>query len=115
MPGSPDTSVAKKISPFLISFAITSVFFINFCAWIFRCGCHSLWSGAAAMCNIHAAHGHHCPWCSHGHAGEALIMVLLCAPQLAVALMTRSPGVVETVSVAAAVVALPLGLVKAAR
>ena len=44
---------------------VTSTFFINFCATIFRCGCQSLWSGAAAHCNIHRASGHHCPWCAH--------------------------------------------------
>jgi hypothetical protein len=78
-----------RISPFLISFAVTSLFFINLCDWIFQCGCRSLWAGADIACNIHAAHGHHCPWCSHGHWGHALIMTMICAPQLAVAMLTK--------------------------
>jgi len=78
-----------RFSPFLVSFAITCAFFINFCAWIFQCGCRSLWAGADLACNIHAAHGRHCPWCSHGYAGYAIVMALLCAPQLAVTLFTR--------------------------
>ena len=80
--------LAAKLSPFLISFAVTSTFFINFCNWIFQCGCRSLWSGADRMCNIHAAHGRHCPWCSHGHLGQALVMVLVCTPQLLISLLT---------------------------
>jgi hypothetical protein len=82
-------SLFARISPFLISFAVTCTFFINFCSWIFQCGCRSLWAGAAMACNIHAAHGHHCPWCSHGHLGEAVVMIGMCAPQFAVTMFTR--------------------------
>lgn len=78
-----------RFSPFLISFAVTSIFFINFCNWIFKCGCRSLWAGADVVCNIHATHGHHCPWCSHGSVGHAMIMTLLCAPQLAEVVFTK--------------------------
>lgn len=78
-----------RLSPFLISFAVTCTFFINFCAWIFQCGCRALWAGADAACNIHAQHGRHCPWCSHGQMGYALVMILLCLPQLAVSLHSR--------------------------
>jgi hypothetical protein len=87
-----------KIGPFLISFAVTSTFFINFCAWIFQCGCRSLWAGADIACNIHAQHGRHCPWCSHGYAGEAVIMALMCAPQLAVSVWTRWSWPVRTLA-----------------
>ena len=75
-----------RISPFLVSFTVTCVFFINFCAWIFQCGCRSLWAGADAACNIHTHGAHHCPWCSHGVAGQAIVMIAMCAPQLAVSL-----------------------------
>jgi hypothetical protein len=87
----------RRLSPFLISFAVTSVFFINFCSWIFKCGCRSLWAGADAACNIHAMHSHHCPWCSHGHAGQALVMMLICAPQLAIALAAKWSWPVRTI------------------
>ena len=80
----------RRISPFLISFAVTSVFFLNFCNWIFGCGCRALWAGADALCNIHAQHGRHCPWCSHGYAGYAIEMTLITGPQLAVALATSN-------------------------
>ncbi len=48
------------------------------------------------MCNIHAQHGHHCPWCSYGTGGQALIMALICAPQLAVALFSNWSWPVRT-------------------
>jgi hypothetical protein len=79
----------QRISPFLISFAVTSIFFFNFCNLIFGCGCRALWAGADAACNIHAMHGRHCPWCSHGYAGYAIVMTLITGPQLAIALLTR--------------------------
>jgi len=75
-----------KLSPFAISFTVTSLFFINLCNAIFRCGCRSLWAGADVACNIHAQHGPHCPWCSHGTAGYAIVFVLMLLPQLAVTL-----------------------------
>jgi|SRR5579862_3395381 len=86
-----------KFSPFLISFAVTCIFFINFCAWIFQCGCRSLWAGSDLACNIHAAHGHHCPWCKHGYAGYAVVMALMTAPQLAVTLFSRWNWPVRTI------------------
>lgn len=81
--------MTDRLLPFAISFPATSAFFINFCSWMFECGCRSLWAGAASACNVHAAHGRHCPWCSHGLAGYAIVMTALCAPQLAVSLLTR--------------------------
>ncbi len=72
--------------PFGISFAVTCTFFINLCAWIFQCGCHSLWAGADAACNVHAATGPHCPFCSHGTTGYAAVMILVSAPQLGASL-----------------------------
>ncbi len=105
-----------RISPFLVSFALTSTFFINFCAWIFQCGCRALWAGADVACNIHAQHGKHCPWCSHGHAGQAMIVVLLSVPQLAVSFGTHWSWPVRTLAavalfpMAGLVVALAFGL-----
>jgi hypothetical protein len=77
------------VIPFTVSFTATSVSFINLCAAIFRCGCRALWAGADAACNIHAPRGPHCPWCAHSIAGYTVVMVLLCAPQLAVSLWPR--------------------------
>lgn len=106
-----------QVAPFLISFAVTCAFFINFCNWIFRCGCRSLWAGADIACNIHASHGHHCPWCSTGYAGETIVMFAMCAPQFAVAMFTRSNFAVRTLAalamfpVAGSVMALIFGLI----
>jgi hypothetical protein len=78
-----------RLLPFGISFAATSVFFIDICALLFDCGCRSLWAGADAMCNVHVADGPHCPFCSHGVAGYAVVMFAVSAPQLAVSMWTR--------------------------
>jgi hypothetical protein len=91
----------SRFSPFLISFTLTSLLFINLCNWIFRCGCRSLWAGADVACNIHALHGPHCPWCSHGYAGHAVVMTLICAPQLFVALFAKWSWPVRTLAAAA--------------
>jgi hypothetical protein len=73
---------------------ITSLFFINFCAAIFRCGCVSLWSGADAHCNIHLAHGtaeaaRHCPWCMNGPVASAVPWALIVAVQVAISFWPR--------------------------
>ena len=34
---------------FLVAAAVTSLFFINFCATVFQCGCQSLWGAAAKL------------------------------------------------------------------
>jgi hypothetical protein len=70
------TRGAQKTLIFIASAVFTSVFFINFCALVFRCGCRSLWAGADAMCNIHSESAHHCPWCANnpGFAYAAMIV-----------------------------------------
>lgn len=75
--------------PFAVSFAVTCVFFINVCAWLFDCGCHSLWAGADAMCNIHIPDSRHCPFCSHGIYGYAAVMTAVSVPQFALSVGTR--------------------------
>ena len=55
---------------------VTSLLFINFCALVFRCGCHSLWAGAADMCNIHREGSRHCPWCARNPAYAYAVMVI---------------------------------------
>lgn len=58
---------------FLTAAVVTSIFFINLCATIFQCGCQSVWGDADRFCNIHNAHGRHCPWCSFGNVGHAFV------------------------------------------
>lgn len=33
-------------------------------------------------CNIHMAHGKHCPFCAHGWKGQAVVMIAIIVPQL---------------------------------
>ena len=79
--------IARRRSMALIFAAaatVTSVFFINFCAAIFRCGCASLWSGADAHCNIHMAGSRHCPWCMYGSVASVIPWALIVAAQAAI-------------------------------
>lgn len=80
---------------FGVALTVTSLFFINFCATVFQCGCQSLWGAADKFCNIHAAHAHHgikgCPWCSFGYAGYALVFGLIATAQLLAAFIPRWP------------------------
>ena len=96
---------------------LTSVFFIDFCAAIFACGCASLWAGADAHCNIHLAASRHCPWCAHGRTAAAIPWALIVVVQAAISFWRRplSVGVRLSSAVAAfpvsgAVLALAYGI-----
>lgn len=67
---------------FLISAAITCAFIINLCAAVYGCGCRSWWAGAAEHCNIHTPWIKHCPWCSMGTGGFAMVLAAILALQL---------------------------------
>jgi hypothetical protein len=74
-----------RLLPFAVSFTFTCIFFINICDWIFDCGCRSLWAGADAWCNVHVPESRHCPFCSRGVPGYAVVLTAVSLPQLAVA------------------------------
>ena len=104
----------RGVAVFASAATVTSVFFINFCATIFRCGCSSLWSGAAAHCNIHSAGGHHCPWCAHTSWVPWLLIV---GVQAAIAFWPRALPVgarlavgIAAFPIAGAAIALAYGL-----
>jgi len=83
--------------------AITSVFFINFCATVFQCGCAGLWSAADAHCNIHTAGVPHCPWCAQGRVASVLPYAVILAVQAAISFSRyRMPAGVRLVSSVAA-------------
>lgn len=107
MPNNRRVAVSGAI--FLVALTVTSLFFINFCASVFQCGCQSLWTTADKYCNIHAAHAHHgikgCPWCSFGYAGYALVFGSIAASQLACAFL---PGLSWPVRLAASLAAFPV-------
>jgi len=96
----------SKALIFGASATVTSLFFINFCAAIFRCGCVSLWSGADAHCNIHTAGTHHCPWCAHGQVASAIPWALIVAVQVAISFWPRPMH--TGVRLASAMVAFPV-------
>lgn len=68
-----------------VAVTLTSVFFIDFCSFVYQCGCTHLWAGADAHCNIHHAGTKHCPWCSSGVAGSYSIYAAIVLPQAALA------------------------------
>ncbi len=80
-----------RLAVFLVGATVTSVFFIDFCAWVYQCGCQSLWLAADKHCNSHAVHAGHgakgCPWCSFGYTGYVLVYGTLVAAQAAMALL----------------------------
>ncbi|MBN8733151.1 MAG: hypothetical protein J0L64_21625 [Acidobacteria bacterium] len=90
---------------FLAAATVASVFFINLCGTIFQCGCESLWGAAATHCNIHAAHGRHCPWCAVSVYWQAAIFGTILAAQGLVAFgpWVKSPWI----RLAGAVAAFP--------
>jgi hypothetical protein len=81
----------------LAGLVFTSLFFIDFCNFVFDCGCVSLWSGADIHCNVHQeGSGPHCPICSHGVIGYAITFAAIAGPQFAVArLLKRGPAVLR--------------------
>ena len=102
---------------FAAAATIASLFFINLCGTIFRCGCASLWSGADAHCNIHLAGSRHCPWCMHGPVASAIPWVLIVAAQAAISFWPRPMhaavrllSAVAAFPVTGAVIALTYGL-----
>jgi hypothetical protein len=75
---------------FAVAAIVTSIFFIDFCALVYQCGCRSLWAGADAQCNIHHAGVRHCPWCAIGLAGSVGIWAVIVAAQAGVAFWERN-------------------------
>ena len=61
----------SKVVVLAAALGVTYIFFINWCDFVFNCGCNSLWAGAADHCNVHNANPPHCPWCvEHGRYGS---------------------------------------------
>ena len=104
---------AVKVVTFVVAGTLTSVFFINFCASIFRCGCVSLWNGADARCNVHVHGVHHCPWCSGGLAASMIPYLIILAGQAAVSFWPRPLPWMLRLFAAAAVFPVVGGIVAA--
>lgn len=93
-----------KLGLFSVAAAFTYLFFINWCDWVYGCGCTFLWAGAADHCNIHQPNPPHCPWCVRTDLSGIAFFVTLAA-QAAVA---GWPGALGWVRVVGSFVASPL-------
>ena len=99
--------VLRHAVPFLLLAALVAVLKTPLCGWIFRCGCVTLWGGAAEHCNVHLARTFHCPWCEHPGLGAMGFALLFAGQALAFALVRRHGGSVRA-STLGAVAALPV-------
>lgn len=79
----------KSAAAAAVAVTLTSVFFIDFCNLVYRCGCTHLWAGADAHCNIHHAGARHCPWCAVGTAGSYSIYAAIVLPQILLSFRPR--------------------------
>ena len=85
---------------------LSACFLLDLCNWLFACGCRNWFAGAVAQCNIHQAHGPHCPWCTMGAAGFWSLFGGMVAVQ---ALILLRPGrVTLPPRIAAALLSFPL-------
>lgn len=100
----------KRVA-FLLALAVTGIFFVDWCAVVFQCGCRSLWSGIATYCNIHATTGPHCPWCEHPLAGGGIAFVAAVGAQWVAVYRTSTPSLVKRLGLALVAFPLASGLV----
>ncbi len=96
------TSRAVKALTFAAAATVTSVFFINFCATIFQCGCLSLWNGADAHCTVHIHGMRPCPWCRYGVVASTIPYAIMVAVQAGVSFWPRAMPAMVRVAVAVA-------------
>ena len=94
-----------SLAIFAAAGAVTSVFFIQFCATVFQCGCQAIWSTGAAHCNIHNATGRHCPWCVYGTTGYAAVYGTMLLSQFALSFL---PGWSWAIRLLASLAAFPV-------
>ena len=102
---------------FGITGAVMAVFFVDFCAFVFQCGCRSLWDAVSTYCNIHASSGPHCPWCEYPLTGGGVAFGVTLVAQWAafflpkgVRLGTRGLLAIIAFPLAAGAIALAQGL-----
>jgi hypothetical protein len=82
----------RKVLTLAAALSASSLFLLDVCGLVFGCGCRSLWSGAAAACNIHHASPPHCPWCAHPGAGGAVAVAAIAAVQAWILFRRGRPG-----------------------
>jgi hypothetical protein len=65
----------------IVSLGVSWSFALDLPRLVLQCGCAHVWTGAAAQCSIHMAHGKHCPWCNLGEIGYGLTYLGIALPQ----------------------------------
>ena len=96
---------------FLLALAVTGIFFVDWCAVVFQCGCRSLWNAVAMYCNIHATTGPHCPWCAHPLAGGGIAFAAAVVAQWAAVYRTSTSSFMKRLVLALVAFPLASGLV----
>jgi hypothetical protein len=96
----------KAAAGAVVVLLVTSVFLYPLCHQVFRCGCGTMWGGAAEHCNVHAKEGPHCPWCDDLRLG-AFGFSLTLGLQAAVFAAARRKQVSIAEATLASVLALP--------
>jgi hypothetical protein len=89
--------------------AVTSVFLYPLCHVVFRCGCETMWAGAAERCNVHAKTGEHCPWCEDPLLGGTGFVFIL-ALQATAFVLARSRKLSVPAATFAGVAVLPVAV-----
>jgi hypothetical protein len=96
----------KVLAGALVVLAVTSVLLYPLCHQVFRCGCRTMWGGAADHCNVNETEGPHCPWCESPRLGAFGFLMTL-GLQASVFAVARWRRVSVPSATLAAVVALP--------
>jgi hypothetical protein len=104
--------MVKLLAGAFVVLAVTSVLLYPLCHQVFRCGCRTMWGGAADHCNVNAKEGPHCPWCDDVRLGAFGYLATL-GLQAAVFAVGRWRRVSIASSTLAAVVALPVAVLLA--
>jgi len=55
--------IRKTTGVFLLSAAVTGIFLLPYCDFLFKCGCTFFWTTGVSLCNIYQPLTPHCPWC----------------------------------------------------
>lgn len=95
-------SLTVRLAVLLVGAALSGLFLIDLCNVVFDCGCRSLWAGAAAACNVHAAEGPRCPWCAAGWWGLGLPLAAVVTAQTALLLWPGQASLLARTLLAAA-------------
>ena len=103
-------SLQKRAVVFGFAALLSGAFLIDFCGWIYGCGCQSVWKVGALYCNIHTG-PKHCPWCTHGGVGFAVTGILVFGTQAWIAFRAAGPSLLVRLGMCIAAFPLVGGLV----